>query len=455
MNVLFASRYVNPTNPRTNHNIINQVRGLKKICNVEVLTWPSNDLWDHEIPLETPNTEPLELIIDNIVFKVISAPNSWNEVAGGNIISDEAWESAVNYGIDILLRLKPDIFHLHHRMGFWWLLESAQRLGIPTVYTNYDWGIACLRTTLVTGTGELCNGIVNPEKCSKCIRDGRKKPMARINEKVVEFDIGETILGAIEKCNYLNQIILSKNIVTRSAFKRTFKHQQRLFNILTKLDHIFTPSEFGKKFFSQFGVRNDRISKLTWPYDRLEETFDVPLNDQFIITFIGRVSPDKGVHLIFEALENLPNLTSICLRILGINDSEYCINLQNKYPNKVNQHTVEWVQWSEIKPYLASTDALIIPSIWMDNTPLTLIEAIVYKVPIIAPSLPSISEYLENGVGYMFNFNDSVSLSKAIQTAYSEIKKKSSTNTIFPKILSVNEYAIELMKIYKSICIKE
>jgi glycosyltransferase involved in cell wall biosynthesis len=294
--------------------------------------------------------------------------------------------------------------------------------------------------------------VVNPKKCSQCIKVGRKNPLARINEELVNFHIGEFILSSIEKSNFLNRYFHSRSIVTRSALKRATKHQERLKSVLSKLDHIVTPSEFGKFFFSQFGVQDYRITRLTWPYDKLGEKLDIPSNDLFTITFIGRVSPDKGVHLIFEALENLSNLTPICLRVLGVNNSEYCVNLQNKYPNWVKQHQVEWVSWTDdIHSYLASTDALIIPSVVMDNTPLILIEAIAYKVPIIAPSIPSISEYLENGVGYVFNFNDSVSLSKIIQTAYLEIRKNRTRNILFPNILSVNKYANELIKIYQLI----
>jgi glycosyltransferase involved in cell wall biosynthesis len=452
MKILFASRYVYPKSPYSNHNILKQARTLKEVfkVDIEILTWPTNDLWDDLTKNQTPKIGCLKKELDGYMFNIFSAPIEWDEISGGNIIGVKAWNKAVDYGIILLKDLKPDVLHLHHRMGFWWLLESAQRLNIPCVYTNYDWGLACLRTILVNAEGELCDGRVGIQKCASCIKMGRQKQIAKLNENIVETFIGEKLLTFFEEFKFSSKAFRRLSVVSKPALRRTEIHQARVRKVIEGLCHCISPSNFGVEFFKQFGISSKNISKLCWPYDKVETQEVVDrVESVFTITYIGRVSKEKGVHLIFNALEKLENVPRILLRITGVNQSEYCVNLRKKYGEYIGGHQVEWLEWSPIDKILRSTDVAIIPSVWMDNTPMTLIESLAYKVPVIATSLPSMIEYLKGDYAYLADFNNPESLADAISSAVKQKAKIRARQFEFPKILSSIEYCAELLKIYK------
>jgi glycosyltransferase involved in cell wall biosynthesis len=376
-------------------------------------------------------------------------PASWDEVAGGNVISEHAWEAAVGYGTSLLATQKPDIFHLHHRFGFWWLLESAQRLGIPTVYSNYDWGMACLRTVLVNGAGNLCDGVIKPEKCAACIKTGRTRLAGRLNEALAETWVGQKILALLDHSAVTGEKFRTLGAVSKPALQRTLIHQQRVKTVIQGLGHCVTPSEFGKRFYQQFGIAEQKVTVLAWPHKTVVVEPPRPSSTgPFTITFIGRVSPDKGVHLIFEALERLSDIPAVLLRVAGADESEYSAQLQGKYPQFVGIHRVEWQGWSPIDALLRTTDVTIIPSTWMDNTPLTLIEAMAYRVPCIATNIPTIYALLKKGVGYLAEYNSVESLSCAIKAAVSDQELIRSRRTLFPGILTPHEYGAELYGIY-------
>jgi glycosyltransferase involved in cell wall biosynthesis len=458
MKVFFASRYVDPINPRANRNIVNQARVLqdKFGIDLEILTWPTSDLWSGPLPDQVPTLDPLKVRREGLNYSVILGPASWDEVAGGNVISERAWESAVGYGMSLLATEKPDIFHLHHRFGFWWLLESAQRLCIPTVYSNYDWGMACLRTILVNGAGDLCDGVVEPEKCAACIKTGRTRLAGRLNELLAETWVGQRILTLLDHSAVTSEKFRALGAVSKPALQRTMIHQQRVKRVIQGLGHCVTPSEFGKRFFQQFGIAEQKLTVLPWPHKTvMVEPPRSSSTEPFTITFIGRVSPDKGVHLIFEALERLSDIPAVLLRVAGADESQYSAQLQGKYPEFVGIHRVEWQGWSPIDALLRTTDVTIIPSMWMDNTPLTLIEAMAHGVPVIATNISTVSELLKNGVGYLAEFNSIGSLSCAIKNAVSDIELIRSRKSIFPKIPTPHEYGAELYEIYANLIRKK
>lgn len=457
MKILFASRFVDPLDPRVNRNIVRQARVLVEDfgLNIEILTWPKNDLWAGPFPQRVGTLPPLKITREGLTYQVFCGLPEWNVAASGNIISEMAWEDAIEYGMNLLDVLSPDVVHLHHWFGFWWILVSAQRLGIPTVYSNYDWGIACLRTVLVNGQNELCDGVVEPNKCAVCIKTGRTRILGKINEKLADTIIGQKLLKIIDNSSVFGVKFRASGGVSMPVIWRTEMNYMRVSDVMQGLGHCITPSEFGRDFFKQFGIPQNKVTVVPWYHDAVEVSSDKTNKGQpFTITYIGRVSPDKGVHLIFEALEKLQNIQPLQLRIAGANDSEYCLRLKRKYSLSVGKHKVQWQGWSPIDDLLRTTDVTIIPSMWMDNTPLTLLEAIAYHVPIVATAIPTIVSLIQGkGVAYLAEYNSAASLSMAIKAAVEDIDKIRDGAIKFPVIPTANEYGRKLREIYSSLVV--
>ncbi|NRA96855.1 MAG: Flp pilus assembly complex ATPase component TadA, partial [Planctomycetes bacterium] len=66
---------------------------------------------------------------------------------------------------------------------------------------------------------------------------------------------------------------------------------------------------------------------------------------------------------------------------------------------------------------LANLDMLVVPSVWYENTPFSVLEALHASLPVIASDLGGITELVEHGInGLLFPAGDSDSLATAIQT---------------------------------------
>lgn len=454
MKILFVSRYVDPYSVGSNKNVYLQAQSIKKDfgLDVEILTWPNNDLWSGPLPEAEKQNPPLKVNREGLIYHVFTAPPAWDVPAGGSVLPDHAWEQAVHYGMTILGALNPDIVHLQHRHGMWWILESAQRLGIPTAYTNHDWGIACLRTVLVMGDGSLCDGVVAPSKCAQCIKSGRSTVMGRVNEAFVSTLPGRMLAKLLIKVPKLGSALRKKGFVTESALSRTTMNYQRARGVISRLSHCFTPSRFAAKLFSQLGCTAERITVLPWYHDPVDIPKTVGVNQPFTMTYIGRISPEKGVDLIFSALEKLTNVEPVLLRVAGANDSAYCTALKDKFSTNVGIHTVEWLGWSEVGPLFQSTDVVIIPSVWIDNTPLSLIEALAYQVPVIATRIPPIEELVVEGeTGFLSEYRSVDSLADGIRRALSAKQGIRDAKQVFPKMMGIRDYMSEVVAVYQNI----
>jgi hypothetical protein len=74
MRVLFSSRYVDPIDPRANRNILRQAHVLQDTFGIdlEILTWPHNDLWSGPLPDQVPTLAPLKEARRSFIFSNIS-----------------------------------------------------------------------------------------------------------------------------------------------------------------------------------------------------------------------------------------------------------------------------------------------------------------------------------------------------------------------------------------------
>lgn len=451
MNVLMVSRDCMDLFSQSS-NVYRQAHCIAntKNVNIEVLTWPYYDKWSGEQPTSQNQISGVpyhQFHSSGMKFHVIAPQDEWHE----RTLSPDLWERAVSFGEELLDRIQPDIVHLQHWFGLWWILESAQRKGIPTVYTNHDWGIACQRTVLLNGAGKLCDGVVSAEKCSDCIFEGRGF-IGRVNEKLVNYKFGSRLMETAFKID-LTGILQKKGAVKSSVMDRSKLHLSRVVRIMSKVNHVFTPSNFGKRFFGGLGVGSDRISVIPWYHDPCPSKKTPPETDKLVITYVGRVSPEKGLDVLFEAISHVNQ--PIILRIIGADESKYCSFLRSRYGTEYSGHMIQWVGWTKTaEEYLLKTDVAVVPSNVMDNTPLTLIEAFSHKVPVIVVKIPTIMDLVQDGItGYLFEPGSPASLAGAISCAQRDVKniRKYSNTAMFPNIFSLSEYVCSIVATYSKI----
>lgn len=455
MKVLFVSQYADPELVGGNNNVYRQAKALRHNLDVEIeiLTWPENDTWSGPLPTadESARFTHMEWDYQGLNYHIVKLPRKLLK----RPLGEDDWKQAVEIGCVLLRKINPSIVHLQHWRGLWWILESANRLSIPTVYTPHDWGMCCLRTILVKGEGCMCDGVVDVEKCAECIWKGRNL-LGKANEFMVSSAMGEHLIEKMAHFSVIERWLSKHDAVRIGLRKRIALNYQRAKLVLTNLSAIIVPNSFAKSFYRQFGVPENRIHVEPWYYD-----LTVPVNTrrvdnaQIVFGYIGRISPEKGVKKIFEALsdDSLPN--PIHLVIAGEIIGEYAGQLYSKFRHKVGKHSVEWMGWvphETVNKFYEKVDVVIISSECIENGPLTLIEAFAFKRPVIIPDMPSARDFVREGqTGYFTAFTSTESLVDAIRKASLNPNILLGMKDNMPTIKSSVAYATVIKDIYKSI----
>lgn len=136
------------------------------------------------------------------------------------------------------------------------------------------------------------------------------------------------------------------------------------------------------------------------------------LNKDKVLLFTGRFVPEKGVYELVEAIKKV-KYENFKLLIIGsaLNDldtkTEYETLIENSLGAVANKVIFTgFIKYEEINKIYKIADIAIIPSIWDDPAPLTIIESLVSGLPIITTNSGGIPEYATEGSAIILERND-------------------------------------------------
>ena len=154
----------------------------------------------------------------------------------------------------------------------------------------------------------------------------------------------------------------------------------------------------------------------------------------FILVFSGRVSPEKGVKELIEAVKRLCNIPDIKLLIIGSpfygeakNGQEYLGEVEHAAePIKNRIRFTGFIPYKDISYYLKISDVAIIPSLWDDPCPNTVLEAQAMRLPIITTRRGGIPEEVTEEGAILLTTDDSFidNLTRSIQQLHDDPQKR-------------------------------
>ena len=120
----------------------------------------------------------------------------------------------------------------------------------------------------------------------------------------------------------------------------------------------------------------------------------------FVMLFSGRVTQEKGIMELIEAMTRLKDYKDIKLLVIGSsfygnanNENDFAKALKEKAePLKDNILFTGFIPYADMPNYLSMTDVAVIPSVWDDPFPTTVLEAQAMGLPIISTQRGGIPE---------------------------------------------------------------
>lgn len=123
-------------------------------------------------------------------------------------------------------------------------------------------------------------------------------------------------------------------------------------------------------------------------------------NEDFVLVFSGRINRDKGIMELVEAMTKLKEHQNIKLMVIGstffanaTNDDAFTLELKAKAESLKDRIIFTgFIPYSNMPDYLQMADVAVIPSVWDDPFPTTVLEAQAMGLPIITTRRGGIPE---------------------------------------------------------------
>jgi glycosyltransferase involved in cell wall biosynthesis len=201
--------------------------------------------------------------------------------------------------------------------------------------------------------------------------------------------------------------------------------RKRLKAALDLVTHVIAPSEFMYSQFEQI-IEPGRLtfSRIGTDIDRLQTGLERGVGKTLRFGYVGQVAHHKGVHFLVRAFKALePGAKAIELHIWGGVEAnpEYAQTLRQVANGDRRIVFHGRFDHPDLLDVLNDLDYLVVPSIWYENCPLTILESYAADLPVICSDHGGMAELVNHGQdGLVFRPGDTVDLAKAMQSVVND-----------------------------------
>lgn len=269
---------------------------------------------------------------------------------------------------------KIDVAHIHnvyHIIGND-IYEVISKNTIPIVQTLHNFRFLCPAGLFLDNQTNQC------ELCKK----------------------GDFYNSFFKKC-YRDSYIQSLFMMQRSGQGRKYA--------IENVDRFIALNSFYKEKYIEGGFCEDKIS--IKPYVMYEDNKSlVQLKGEYAL-YLGRISKEKGVETLLEVFADLGKP----LVIAGTGENVYFNTLIERFKQFKNIQFKGFINGVDKIKVISNAQFIVVPSVWFENSPLTIYESYSLKKPVIGSNiggLPSIIK--DNETGYLFEPGNTESLKEAV-----------------------------------------
>lgn len=284
--------------------------------------------------------------------------------------------------------------------------RKKNKCKLTIIYTAHDYQWICPNHMLkIPETGELCmkctGGRVFECYKNKCIHNSKIK----------------SLLGSIEALTY------------------------KIMKTYAKVDKIICPSYFMKEQLDKSGILSDKTVVM---HNFIEKSGIFNDVERKYILYMGRYSEEKGIKTLLKVCEEIQQVSFV---FAGSGPLEEDVNSVDNVINK------GFLTGEELISTIQGAKALIYPSEWYENCPLSVMEAIANGTPVITSDLGGLPELVEEGItGKIFHYGNEFDMKEKILELWNEDENHSSLyhNCKHNKFQTVDEYGLKLLELYKT-----
>ncbi len=310
---------------------------------------------------------------------------------------------------EVLREVQPDCVHFH---GFGRNqspehFEAAKHAGATVLMTWHAPGQSCARWDLLYKNREMCSGKIEVSRCTECTlhRAGVPAPARAVLDRIDLSPVARILPYSAQ-----HPFVRRRGLID---------YQRRWIQGMAVPDRILWHAEWVRDLLLLNGIPKDRLYHLPLPPPRpcangSDDGRIVSSTRRFV--YIGRLIDIKGVHVITKAVRLLPQGKDVEVRIVGAKGPEdYLRRITKECANEPRLRLVPPMAFDEIPALMRDADAVIVPSLWPETGPYTVLEALWGGTPVVGSNRAGIRELIDkwNG-GVLFDPGNAEQLARLL-----------------------------------------
>ncbi|HYM23009.1 MAG TPA: glycosyltransferase [Vicinamibacterales bacterium] len=368
----------------------------------------------------------------------------------------------------VLRALQPDVVHVHNLQNLSFDLPAMARAnGARVVATLHDYTLVCASggQRIHRADRYVCRTI-DTDRCARCFRESiffAHMSLGRIAAATNRPGLLMTAARAARRwfpalsgTAARAAASLPLMTVTRADIDARLVAARRL---MDDVDVFVAPSKSVAEEYCALGLPASKLRVSDYGFPPLREGTGARRSSRPLrIGFIGTLVWHKGAHVLIDAVRGLP-ADAYELTVFGDPDvfPDYAAGLRAQAAG-LPVRFAGAVQRERIADAYAQIDLLVVPSLWLENSPLVIHEAFMARVPVVAARIGGIAGLITDGVNGLLYDSDQpreASVERSLRAVLAELiarfERLDALAAAAPPVKSIDQDAREWDAIYAEV----
>lgn len=331
--------------------------------------------------------------------------------------------------------IKPDVAHIGHLNHLsTGLVDVLHQHQIPIIFTLHDFWLMCPRGQFlqVNFAHENMHTLCNQQTDHACATHCYNRYFTGIES------------NAIQDFEYWKNWIRTRMQETRK--------------VASVVNKFIAPSEYLRnRFIQEFDIPAEKIEYLDYGFPQFKKTKSRINTEVFTFGYIGTHIPAKGINLLIEAFSRIQMKARLVIWGAHNAYTPYLMEMANNCTNEV-LFPGSYLNNEIDSKVLGNIDCIVVPSIWVENSPLVIHEAQACQIPVITANAGGMAEYVKHEVnGLLFEHRNASSLAEMMQLAIEhphwmqELGKRAYLYTENHEVIDIEQHTNKIIELYTHI----
>ncbi len=327
----------------------------------------------------------------------------------------------------VLDAVRPDVVHVHNLLNLSFELPALARArGIPVVATLHDYTLVCASggQRLHRAEQHVCHTI-DLDRCARCFRQSPFYAQMTVGRAL---PAGPLHFLARAATRLLPAAVLERTArtagraigpsVTPADMSERLEAARKVFD---DVDLFVAPSASLADEYRRLGVDPGKLRVSDYGFPELAPVPERPRSDRLRIGYVGSIVWHKGVHVLIEAAAAAAKLLPTSGWQIAIHGSlevspDY-VAAQKRAAEGLPIRFMGAFDRNQMAEVFSQIDVLVVPSLWLENSPLVIHEAFMAGVPVIGSRIGGTADLIRDGVnGLLYDPTSATALRDTLQS---------------------------------------